>query len=202
MDYNYKNLVIDNIFTEEQIEDIYKHIESAKDDQKYLQEIFSHTAYLNWLPQHIVDRVVEVAQSTTDIELELRELSFARYEKLIEGNPVQLLPHRDETFREPRLTLDIQLRASRSWPLVVEGKTFVLEDNQALTFAGTHQVHWREKIEFNDDDYVDMVFCHFSEKGVEKEILGPYPEPGDELGKHDQKMREKAHYWQKIYNES
>lgn len=204
MNYDYENVIVKDIFTEDQVQMIYDHIATCSDDKKFVQELFSHTAYFNWLPDEVVDRIVEAAQSTSDIELELKELSFARYEHLMDGIEPNLFPHRDETFREPRLTFDIQLKSTKPWPLVVEGKTFVLEDNQALTFSGTHQIHWREKIEFAEGEYMDMIFCHFAAKDGEKGVLGPLPGPDNDthLSEHHVKMQAKQDYWTKIYNES
>lgn len=206
MNYDYENLIIEDMFSESEIEDIYNHIESTPDDKKKFVEVFSHTAYLSWMPDHIVNKIVEKAQSTTDIPIVLRELSFARYETVKDGVEVKLTPHRDETFREPRLTVDIQLRSNIDWPISVEGRDYQLKDNQALTFAGTHQVHWRPKIEFKDDNFLDMIFCHFSAKDFVSNELGHYdPLSVPDLSnrsEHDRIMQDKADYWQKVYDES
>jgi hypothetical protein len=31
-----------------------------------------------------------------------------------------------------------------------------------LTFSGTNQIHWREYKEFKDNDFIEMIFAHFS----------------------------------------
>lgn len=206
MKFDYENIIIDNVFSESEIKDIYNHIESTPEDRKIFVEVFSHTAYLSWLPQHIVDTIVKKAQESIDTPIVLRELSFARYSKVSDEFPVRLTPHRDETFREPRLTVDIQLRSNIDWPISVEGREYQLKDNQALTFAGTHQVHWRPKIEFKDDSFLDMIFCHFSAKDFVTNELGDYdPANMPDLSnrsEHDRIMQEKADYWQKVYDES
>jgi hypothetical protein len=46
---------------------------------------------------------------------------------------------------------------------VAPDKKFTLKNNQALTFSGTHQIHWREPQNFEDDQYVEMLFCHLSD---------------------------------------
>lgn len=206
MDFDYKNLIIDNIFTESEIEDIYKHVDLASDDRKRFLDYYSQTAYFNWLPQHIVDTLVAKAQATIDTPIVLRELSFARYEKKSDDIPVRLTPHRDETFREPRLTVDIQVKSNIDWPISVEGREYQLKDNQALTFAGTHQVHWRPKRDFKDGEFLDMVFCHFSARDYVENELGELISSEDpslqKLSEHDKLMHERAAYWRKIYDES
>ena len=45
---------------------------------------------------------------------------------------------------------------------MVSNREFTLKDNEALTFSGTHQVHWRKHKDFDDKDFIEMLFCHFS----------------------------------------
>jgi hypothetical protein len=161
-----ENKIVKDIFSEEEMAQIYDHIENTPEEKKNYQEAFAHTAYYSWLPETIVDKIVSVASESFGKKLVLKELSFARYENSRGMNPL-LFPHYDETFKEQRITFDIQLKSSLSWSIVVEDAPYTLEDNQALFFSGTHQVHWREKVIFKDDDYMDMVFCHFSEENPE-----------------------------------
>jgi hypothetical protein len=58
------------------------------------------------------------------------------------------------------VTFDIQLRTSEPWALVVEEDVYNLQDNQALVFSGTQQIHWREDKQIADDAEIDMIFCH------------------------------------------
>ena len=59
-----------------------------------------------------------------------------------------------------------QIRSNISWDLVVDNweseQSYTLEDNQILTFSGTHQIHWRPKREFKDDEFLEAVFLHFA----------------------------------------
>jgi hypothetical protein len=211
MNYNQPNLIVDKIFTDTEVEEIYRHIDSTPEDRQQLMELFSHKAYHNWLPEGIVKTITASAQSTTDKKIVLGELSFARYAKFDERLPVQLPPHWDEAFREPRLTFDIQLKSNRDWPIVVEGREYTLKDNQALTFSGTNQVHWRTKTDFAEGDFVDMVFAHFYAEDAVKEELGPNPLVFKDgkysldmtvVGEHDILMLDKRAYWENVYKES
>lgn len=158
-----ENIIVDNVFTEDEIAQIYEHVDNTPEEKKNYQEVFAHTAYFSWMPDTIVNKIVKVANDNFGSKLVLKELSFARYENSRGMNPL-LFPHYDEAFKEQRITFDIQLKASLPWSIIVEDAPYTLKDNQALFFSGTHQVHWREKIVFNKDDYVDMIFCHFSEE--------------------------------------
>ncbi len=65
-------------------------------------------------------------------------------------------------------------------------KSFTLEDNQALIFAGTQQIHWRENIQISEDAEIDMIFCHL-------EYVNP--KPLDE--NQEQVLRERADFLMK-----
>ena len=68
----------------------------------------------------------------------------------------------DDNFEYARLTFDIQLSSNKLWKIFVEDNDFELHENEGLVFSGTHQVHWREKVIFDNTDYVDMLLCQFS----------------------------------------
>lgn len=156
------NIIVDNIFTEDEIKLIYDHVENTPEDRRQYQNVFAQTAYLSWLPEEIVNKINSVVSKNFDTPLVLKELSFARYENSRGLNPL-LFPHYDDSFKQQRVTFDIQLKSSMSWSIVIEDVPYTLEDNQALFFSGTNQIHWREKVIFGKDDFVDMIFCHFSE---------------------------------------
>jgi hypothetical protein len=158
---NLKNQIIKNIFTKEEMDLIYDHINNASDENLFFHPELGYKAYHCGMPQSIQDKALSVAQQYSDLPLKLTEVSAARYAN---GyiNPPNLYPHVD-LFEAPRFTFDIQLKSTRNWPIVVEGKEFVLRDNEAIIFSGTNQLHWRTKTTFKDDDIVDMLFCHFSE---------------------------------------
>ena len=169
MDYNQPNLIVSDILTEAEIAMVYSHIERTPEDKTFVEPFFGHRAYFSWLPDAVVAKLTAMAQTTTDKKLELRELSFARYESSLKP---MLHPHLDKVFYEPRLTFDVQVGGNVKWPIIVEGREYTLENNQALTFSGTHQIHWRPKQEFVEGDYLDMIFCHFSEVGATPNSLG------------------------------
>lgn len=165
------NIVIDNFFTQSQIDRIYNIVQNT--DRTDFQQ---HLSYVSWhieLPQDIIDKVTQIAEDIMGEEFILYEYNFSRYQKTISDcrkflfNPL-LFPHIDNAFVGKRFTVDVQLKSNISWDIVVDNwkteETFTLKDNQALTFSGTHQIHWRPKIEFNDDDFVEALFLHFVPK--------------------------------------
>ncbi len=156
-----KNEIVKNIFAKEEMELIYDHINYAPDQHLFYHPELGYKAYYWGMPQPIQDKLLAVAQRYSDVPLKLTEISAARYSNSY-LKPPNLYPHVD-SFETPRFTFDVQLKSTRNWPIVVEGKEFILRDNEALIFSGTNQLHWRTKTIFKDDDIVDMLFCHFSE---------------------------------------
>jgi len=150
-----------NIFTEEEIKDIYDVINLNSNDNTTKVKIYGQKVWFIDLPENIKNRVTGQMKVVHNQNVKLEEISFARYSKEYSDIPI-LTPHYDNTFKEPRVTLDVQLRSNIDWTIVVEGNEIKLMDNEAAAFSGTHQVHWRKPIEFKDGDFVEMLFCHFS----------------------------------------
>jgi hypothetical protein len=190
MHVNEKNIIIKDIFSKSEIEQIYEHVALTPEEQKYLVEDFGHVAHFSGLPDNIVQKITSIVKSIYGEKIKLEEFCYARYSRERGAKP-QLLPHYDDTFEEPRLTIDIQLKSSKPWAIVVEGSSYTLQDNQALTFSGTHQVHWREKIAFSENDFVDMIFCHFREVSDNKNVIEPT---------HFSFMDEKIKKWKVTYD--
>lgn len=170
MKYDEVNTIVENILTDQEIEQLYQAISDSS--KSYLHEKFYQNISDFKLPENIREKIIQHCESISgENNLDIEEYQFSKYKKIIKddgtiGNPM-LFPHYDETFKEPRFTFDYQIKSNTSWPLVVEGKEFELKDNQALTFSGTHQIHWRLKKNFKDEEFIDMLFCHIKKKNSE-----------------------------------
>lgn len=150
-----------NIFTDKEIEQIYNSLDLQSDKNTDKVSIYGQKVWHTELPQEIIDKVTHQMYIVHNQNCKLEAMSFARYSKEYSDIPI-LTPHYDNAFKEPRLTLDVQLRSNISWDIYVEGIKLRLQDNEAATFSGTHQIHWRDPIEFKDNDFVEMLFCHFT----------------------------------------
>lgn len=155
------NKIYSNILSEEDCDKIYSVIDINQTHSTSIVGIYAQKVWFVDIPQFIKDKVTQIMSEANNQRLKLEEISFARYSKEYGDFPV-LTPHYDNTFKQPRITLDIQLKSNINWPIVVEGRTFQLKDRDGLTFSGTHQIHWREIVELKDNDFVEMLFCHFS----------------------------------------
>jgi len=165
MNYNTKNTVIENVFTEEEILEIKNSINNTHGSNF----ITPHCQLNNFiqLPVNIIIKFIEYARViSNNNNLILTEYCHAIYQNTEKNNinyKPSLFPHRDESFNTPRFTIDYQLDANIDWDILVEHKVLSLKNNQAATFSGTHQIHWRESKEFKNDQYVEMIFCHFTD---------------------------------------
>lgn len=56
-------------------------------------------------------------------------------------------------------TIDYCVNQFYPWPLIVEGKEYILNANDALCFMGEDQEHWRS--EWKPGNVVDMMFFHY-----------------------------------------
>lgn len=183
------NVIIKNVLSNEEIFEIYKILDQTTN--KSFQEDLSYTSWHIQLPDSLIGKLTECAEAVAKEKLILKEYNLSRYHKAISDcktlmhNPL-LHPHTDEAFDSKRFTLDLQLDSNVSWDIIVDDwvseKSFTLSDNEAITFSGTHQVHWRPKRNFEKGEYLDMLFMHF----VPAENDSPLSED------HKKEMRERV----------
>lgn len=171
---NLANVVVKTVFTEKEISDIYNIVSSTKETD-FVKSLGYNTWHIE-LPKEIEKKLEDLVSNMYGRQVVLSEYNFSRYEKTKSNCQKYtywplLFPHTDEAFDSPRITLDIQLKANMDWGVTVDNSgsesTYTLKDNQALTFSGTHQVHWRPVREFIDGEYMEMIFCHFKVVGME-----------------------------------
>jgi len=169
MKKDFPNTIIKNALNENEISEIFDVV------NKTTHKTFLDTlCYYSWhirLPEHIENKFLDYAEKVSGTKLKLLEYNFSRYE-IVENYHPLLFPHTDEAFSGPRVTLDYQIRSNIKWPIVVDDwktkKEFLLQDNEILTFSGTHQIHWRPKQNFNKDHFLEAIFLHFEPIGAEK----------------------------------
>lgn len=174
MKYDEINTIVDSVLTDDEISTLYSIIENS--EKGYLMELFNQKISDFTLPEEISKKIIAKCEELSgESDLEITEYQFSRYEKIVNEdgsvrNP-NLFPHYDGTFPEPRFTFDYQIGGNTTWPLVVENTVFELKNNQALTFSGTHQIHWRSKKDFKDGERIDMIFFHLRKKGAKKKDI-------------------------------
>jgi hypothetical protein len=96
-------------------------------------------------------------------DLSDRDLTLSKFVLYVEynnkyGNP-DLPPHFDADKNE--FIFDYQLESNTSWDLGVNMDVHAMEDNSALVFNPNLNIHWRPVKDFEDGEYVRMVFFRF-----------------------------------------
>jgi hypothetical protein len=171
-----------NIFTENQIAKIYSIINNTPIEKTRLQKWAGHRAWDAMFSQDILDAITTAAQNILGNHIKLSgDYSFARYSPEY-GFNCKLFPHYD-TRNSQRITFDIQLNADEPWGIVVENNKYFLNNNEALIFAGTQQIHWRENKKLLPTSKIDMIFCHL-------EYVNPVPYDTDQ----DKILQERAKF--------
>ena len=170
MKFDEKNVVIKNLLTADELNDLLASIK--KPYNQYVMSMFVQQISDFKMPEKVERKIISHVEEITGLSGFEMEYQFSRYELLdIDGKEEipSLRPHFDR-FNEPRFTFDYQINSNVSWPIYVEGTEFVLKNNEALTFSGTHQVHWRPKKDFIPGEFVEMIFCHLYLKDSEEGI--------------------------------
>lgn len=161
---DFNPIIVDNVFTEEQINHIYNTINHEPLDKV---KVAPWGGQASWFSTHfrgdIEARISDIILDVVDGDLELRgDYSFARYSEEF-GYKTKLFPHADKR-EKPRFLMDVQLRADTDWAIVIEDTEYVLKNNQGIIFSGTNQVHWREPKDIGPHARVDMIFFNLEFK--------------------------------------
>jgi hypothetical protein len=152
--------VIKNLLTNEEVLSIYNIIKNKENDFLF-QPFAGHRAW-TFKDETFSNKLNKIITDYIGEPMELKEYSFARYSSKFGYKP-KLFPHYDtHSLDGQRITVDIQMNKTRDWAVVVEGQPFNFDIGDALVFSGTQQVHWRENLELDSNDEIDMIFAHFS----------------------------------------
>lgn len=158
--------IIRDALDEQDIKEIYEKVQASSNSfihPRYGQEVIDFQ-----MPEHINHKIVAHTEKVFNVTgLELVAYQFARYKNMVDqdGNNLvpNLFPHFDP-FDEKKYTFDLQLDTNTSWDIFVEEEKFSLDNNNALVFSGTHEIHWRAPKVFEEDEFLEMLFCHLNIK--------------------------------------
>lgn len=148
---------------------------------------------LDNLDKKIIEKVEKYVKETYSSEIIVKDIGFMRFSKEY-GKP-KLLPHKDDYACE--VVFDYQLRTNKKWDLFIEGKRIQLKDNDAVSFEGEKEAHWRERISFNDGEYVDMICFNCIGKDHWRHNSIDNPKSEIELEKEKYEIFKK---WGSVYN--
>jgi len=194
---NHKNFeIIKNFFTEEQLDLCKKYIKNLYANKKFVyydSEKKKENAGC-WVVNHFVGRInillnksqippeflnlLELHRKKINNNSVLDSIEIVVYSNLY-GNP-RLDPHIDPPTKRDFM-LNIQIDSTLSWPIVQHindnSVYHVLNNNECLPMDVVNNVHWREPIKINDDDYVVMIFAYFDDESITPYPKDWYPHP-------------------------
>jgi hypothetical protein len=172
------HIVVDDVFTEDEMKAIYKKIDSitdsniAKGDDKYKGFfkvknngflVYTDDDFANFCTPRLRERLEEI----TGIKITKIGMHFSRYQAY-DGLVPRLLPHLDRHSKTANLTMTVQLLATplndknnyekvMNWPLYVDTEEVPMRLNRGVLFCSNYQYHWRPDIDFAPEDRYDTV---------------------------------------------
>lgn len=183
-----KNNYKENVFTLEEIQDIEKTISNELSSRKHVEWSDAtmgntHTENLVRikrdflgrieinnlpLPDSIIQKVLKIANEMYQLDTShpnnISGITYVEYNKKY-GQPC-LNVHKDNG--SCGFILDYQLSSNISWPFGVEDSTYVLSDNSIIAMYPITHYHWRPNVEWNDGDFVRLIFFEFFTPGLIK----------------------------------
>ena len=117
-------------------------------------------------PEHILKKVSDYILANNEIsdkaELVGGGVTYGEYSGKY-GSP-RLQPHLDGG--SCGIILDYQLESNVDWPIGIEYDSVQLKDNSAMILYPLHQYHWRPVRQFDENEYVKMIFFEFHTEGI------------------------------------
>ena len=172
------HIVVDNVFTEDEMKAIYKKIDSITDSNlasgkdKYEGFfkvrsngflVYTDNEFHNFCTPQVKQRIEEL----TGVKVTKIGMHFSRYQAYDDLKP-RLMPHLDRHSKSANLTMTVQLLAGDltdkhnpnkqiNWPLYVDTTEIPMRYNRGVLFCSNYQLHWRPDLEFGPDDRYDTV---------------------------------------------
>lgn len=158
--YVYKNVFQDDYFNE--LKDYLLNLKNNHRRMFNFDENFGRLTYhTDFAPPDCMFReslfnLVPLAKEIfKDDTLEASYGIFSAYK----GYKARLYEHIDDNACT--YTIDLGVQHIDSWPLVVEGKEFTVEPNDAIIYYGEDQYHWRPVFPNPKTNEVCVIFYHF-----------------------------------------
>jgi hypothetical protein len=172
------HIVVDNVFTEEEMSAIYKKIDnitdtnlaSGKDKYEGFFRVKSN-GFLVYTDDHFSEfctpQLRTRIEELTGIKVTKIGMHFSRYQAY-DGLKPRLMPHLDRHSKNANLTMTVQLLSTplndkhngelqKKWPLYVDDIEVPMHLNRGVMFCSNYQLHWRPDLEFAPEDRYDTV---------------------------------------------
>jgi len=153
----FKPVKIKNVFSKEDITSLYKLINSGSGrrvwyDEQTKRDLFQHDD----IEEYFSKKLEPVAkQIFNDKTLKTSFSLYARYNSESSYLPEHVDRHACV------YTLDYCLSSTVDWPIIIDGVSYGIGENEALAFMGMDSPHSRTTMPDSENPIVEMVFFHF-----------------------------------------
>jgi hypothetical protein len=148
--------IIKNFFPEKKYKKIISDINNIKRDSWQFEEMHNRYIYLSEYFSRL--SLLELNRARREFESDTLLYTYSLL-SLYNQKKSKLDRHKDTNACT--YTFDICLYSKNPWPIEVEGKEYILRENEALCFYGEDQYHSRP--EFDPENKVLMLFMHWAE---------------------------------------
>lgn len=160
----------DNIFTAEELYTLNWLMNSREGEDLEVRPQLGRINFYNViLPESLTDKITELVNSVSDVKLSTSNSPLCVEYNSKYGKP-DLPPHLDGDSND--MIVDFQLTANTSWSLGVNKEVVPMEDNSAIIFNPNTNIHWRPHKEFQEGEFVRMMFFRFFDEDDRKDFTG------------------------------
>lgn len=159
------NVIKKNIFSENEIDLLFQSIERSEGREFANPDRAQEYVDMFELPKEVGLRVEAIAKEVTGENWLIADFALCTYTNKT-GKP-NLKMHRDENFKSQRICFDYQLESNTSWDIIVGKEMYQIEDNSGILFSSTDQYHGRPNKDFQDEEYIKLIFFHMSKDGIQ-----------------------------------
>jgi hypothetical protein len=153
--------IVKNIFSTEDLNFIKNAIDKNEQNNVNIVDPILGRKFLGILKdfstKEITRKLYKVVEQATDLPLSMANAYCFEYSGKY-GKP-NLPPHFDCDGND--LIINMQIESNTQWDLGLNLELYTLEDNSALVFNPNTEIHWRVHKEFNEGEYVRMLFVRF-----------------------------------------
>jgi hypothetical protein len=146
-----------NIFSEEDFNALKNTLKEKVITEGGKYDDFGRKIFSPQIVNEYAEKLVPLAREFFKSDTLLHSYSlFAEYS----NKNINLPKHKDDNACT--YTIDVVIYQDKPWGIWIEGKEYLLNENEAVLFWGTEQEHWRETVDHNDGT-VAVVFFHYVE---------------------------------------
>ena len=141
--------IVDKLLSETDFSILKKYLYEKEKKESDYYETFGRYTFSDKIINDYAEKLVPKAREVFGSNTLLHSYSlFSHYE----GKQASLYSHKDDNACT--YTLDLCIYQNEPWDIIVEGKPYVLQENQALAFFGNDQEHSRPEFPNPESQHV------------------------------------------------